>query len=165
MEKSLQDLMAAFAGESQASRKYYHFAAVAEEEGYKQVARLFRAAAMAETIHAGNHLKAAGELKTTRENLAEAIKGEHYEHSEMYPAFLADSQAENNRKATRSFKYAMEVEKVHEALYTKALETLGSDSTDLEYYVCPICGHTHLGKPTDLCPVCGASPDVFIKVD
>lgn len=165
MEKAIKDLEAAFAGESQASRKYHHFASVADSEGYPQVARLFRAAALAETIHAGNHLKAMGGLKTTKENLAEAIAGEHYEHSDMYPGFLVDSEAEGNKKATRSFKFALEVEKIHEELYQKALDTLGTDTTTLEFYVCPICGHTHLGKPTGLCPICATAAEKYIKVD
>lgn len=165
MEKTLKDLKEGFAGESQASRKYHHFAAAADAEGYPQVAKLFRAAALAETIHAGNHLKAAEMIKTTKENLAEAIAGEHYEHSEMYPGFLKDSEAEGNRKATRSFKYAMEVEIVHEQLYQKALDSLGSDTGTDDYYVCPICGHTHYGKPTGLCPICGAAAEKFLKVD
>lgn len=164
MEKTLKDLKDAFAGESQASRKYHHFAAAADQEGFPQVAKLFRAAALAETIHAGNHLKAADMIKSTKENLAEAIAGEHYEHSDMYPGFLKDSEAEEQRKATRSFKYAMEVEKVHEELYQKALDTLGTDTGSDDYYVCPICGHTHYGKPSGLCPVCGADASKFIKV-
>ena len=83
----------------------------------------------------------------------------------MYPGFLVDSEGEANRKATKSFKYAMEVEKIHEELYQKALDTLGTDQTELEYYVCPVCGHTHLGKPTDFCPVCGTAPDKYLKID
>jgi rubrerythrin len=165
MDKSMQDLQAAFAGESQASRKYHHFAIAADQEGYPQVARLFRAAALAETIHAGNHLRAMGKIGATKDNLAEAIAGEHYEHTEMYPGFLTDSEAEANRKASKSFKYAMEVEIIHEQLYQKALETLGNDQTNLDFYVCPVCGHTHLGKPTENCPICGTLPDKYLKVD
>ena len=125
MDQTYEDLKAAFAGESQASRKYYHFSVMADQEGFPQVARLFRAAAMAETIHAGNHLKAMDGVKSTKDNLQEAIAGEHYEHTEMYPGFLVNSEAGENRKATRSFKYAMEVEKIHEELYQKALDTSG----------------------------------------
>jgi rubrerythrin len=165
MDQTYEDLKAAFAGESQASRKYYHFSVMADQEGFPQVARLFRAAAMAETIHAGNHLKAMDGVKSTKDNLQEAIAGEHYEHTEMYPGFLVNSEAGENRKATRSFKYAMEVEKIHEELYQKALDTLGRDSTNLEYYVCPICGHTHLGKPTSACPICASPAEKFIKID
>lgn len=165
MDQTYEDLKAAFAGELQASRKYYHFSVMADQEGFPQVARLFRAAAMAETIHAGNHLKAMDGVKSTKDNLQEAIAGEHYEHTEMYPGFLVNSEAGENRKATRSFKYAMEVEKIHEELYQKALDTLGRDSTNLEYYVCPICGHTHLGKPTSACPICASPAEKFIKID
>lgn len=165
MDKTTQDLQDAFSGESQASRKYYHYAVAADREGYPQVAKLFRAAALAETIHAGNHLKAMDKIKSTQENLADAIAGEHYENSEMYPAFLKDAGEEENKKATRTFHYALEVEKVHEVLYREALETLGSDSDTEDYYVCPICGQTHRGKPTGPCPVCGAPAEKFIRVE
>jgi len=165
MDKTYEDLKEAFSGESQASRKYFHFSVVADQEGFPQVARLFRAAAVAETIHAGNHLKAMDGLKSTAENLKEAIAGENYEHTSMYPGFLVNSEAGENRKATRSFKYAMEVERIHEELYQKALDTLGSDTTSMEFYVCPICGHTHLGKPTVACPICASPAEKYIKVD
>ncbi len=165
MDQVYEDLKAAFAGESQASRKYYHFATVADQEGFPQVARLFRAAAYAETVHAGNHLRAMDAIKSTKENLAEAIAGENYEHSSMYPGFLKNSEAIGNKKANRTYKFAMDVEKLHEELYQKALDTLGSDTTDLEFYVCPICGHTHLGKPEGPCPICGAPAGKYVKVD
>jgi rubrerythrin len=165
MDKSIKDLEAAFAGESQASRKYYHFATVADQEGFPQVAKLFRAAAVAETVHAGNHLRAMDAIKSTKENLASAIAGEHYEHTEMYPSFVKDAEADGNRKANKSFRYAMQVEVIHEELYQKALDTLGQPAEDVEYYVCPICGHTHVGKPTEACPICGTLPEKYMKVD
>ncbi len=163
MSKTSMNLKEAFAGESQASRKYHHFAAAAEKEGYAQVAKLFRAAALAETIHAGNHLKALGEIKSTKENLQAAIEGENYEVVSMYPAFIHDSESEGEKQATRAFKYAWEVEKEHEALYREALEAFGSDQGEVDYYICPICGHTHVGKPTTACPVCGYPAEKFIK--
>jgi len=110
MSKTNENLKDAFAGESQASRKYHHFAAVAEKEGHTQHAKLFRAAALAETIHAGNHLKAMGGINSTKENLQAAIEGENYEVVSMYPEFIQDSEAEGEKQATRTFKYAWEVE-------------------------------------------------------
>lgn len=165
MTKTTKNLEAAFAGESQASRKYHHFAVQADKDGFTQVAKLFRAAALAETIHAGNHLKALGGVNTTRENLQAAIKGENYEVNVMYPEFLTESEAEGEKKATTSFRWAFEVEKGHEELYKKALENLDGAQAEVTYYVCPICGHTHVGKPTDRCPVCGTAADKFILVD
>jgi rubrerythrin len=165
MEKSIKDLEAGFAGESQASRKYYHFAVAADQEGFPQVAKLFRAAAVAETVHAGNHLRAMDAIKTTKENLASAIAGENYEHTEMYPSFIRDAEADGNRKANKSFRYAMQVEVIHEQLYQKALDTLGQPVEDVEYYVCPICGNTHVGKPSEACPICGSAAEKYMKVD
>jgi len=165
MSKTQENLAEAFAGESQASRKYHHFAIAAEQEGFAQIARLFRAAALAETIHAGNHLKALGGISSTKENLQKAIEGEHYEVNTMYPAFHQDSEAEGDKKASRAFKYAWEVEKEHEELYKQALATLEQSAEMAEYYVCPVCGHTHAGKPTTNCPVCGTLATKFIRVD
>ncbi len=164
MSKTQDNLAEAFAGESQASRKYHHFAAAAEQEGFKQVARLFRAAALAETIHAGNHLKAMGGVNSTRENLQTAIEGEHYEVTTMYPAFHKESEEEGDKKASRTFNYAWEVEKEHEELYKKALANLSESNEMMEIYVCPICGHTHVGKPTGNCPVCNTLATKFIPV-
>lgn len=164
MPKTTDHLKAAFAGESQANRKYTYFAEKAAEEGYPQVARLFRAAAYAEAIHARNHLKAMGELKTTAENLQAAIAGENYEVVSMYPEFIKEAEAEGEKKALRSFNWAMEVEKVHEALYRKALESLDKATTEADYYVCPFCGYTHEGSMTDKCPVCGAPAEKFERI-
>jgi len=157
-------LKTAFAGESQANRKYLAFARKADEEGYPQAAKLFRAAAAAETIHAHNHFKALGGIQSTAENLQEAINGENYEVVSMYPPMIADAEAEGDSKATRTFKWAYEVEKVHEALYRKALELLGKEASTADYYVCPVCGYTHEGPLDGKCPVCGAPFEKFERI-
>ena len=161
MSKTLEDLQAAFAGESQANRKYLAFAKKSEEEGFKQVARLFRAAAAAETIHAHTHLRTMDGVGSTADNLKAAIAGENYEAVTMYPGFLKDAQAEGNKKAERSFTYALEAEKVHEELYTAALQSLGQPGEEYDYYVCPVCGFTHARNAPDKCPVCGAAGSKF----
>ncbi len=164
MDKTTKDLMEAFAGESQANRKYIAFAAKADEEGYPQVARLFRAAAMAETIHAHNHLRALKGIKSTRENLQEAISGEAHEFKEMYPGMIAAAKAAGNKEAERTFTFANEVEKVHHALYEKALKTL-EDKKLVDIYVCPVCGYTVEEAVPEKCPVCGAKGKTFKQVD
>jgi len=165
MSKSIDDLKAAFAGESQANRRYLAFAKKAEDEGYAQAARLFRAAAAAETVHALNHFRAMGEVKSTSENLQAAIQGENYEVTVMYPDFLADAEKEQDRKAITSFRYALAVEKVHEALYTKALAALSKDTPVVDFYVCPICGNTFEGSAPDKCPVCNTPAARFEKIN
>lgn len=164
MTKSYDDLMAAFAGESQANRKYLAFAKKADDEGYTQVARLFRAAAHAETVHALTHFRTAGEVKSTEENLKEAVAGEHYENSEMYPAFIKDAEEEGDAKALRSFTWANEVEKIHEMLYREALETLGKPGETYDYYICPVCGYTHARTAPEKCPICGVPASKFEKI-
>jgi rubrerythrin len=165
MSKSTDDLKAAFAGESQANRRYLAFAVKADQEGYTQVAKLFRAAAAAETVHAHNHFRALGEIKSTKDNIQTAIQGENYEVVTMYPDFINDAEAENDKKALASFRWALEVEKVHEALYRSALETLGAaKSVPFDYYVCPVCGFTHAGCAPDKCPVCGTLGARFERV-
>ena len=164
MSKSLDDLQAAFAGESQANRRYLAFAEKADAESHPQVARLFRAAAQAETVHAHNHLLAMDGIKSTSENLQEAIQGENYEHTTMYPAFVKDADAEGNKRAARSFNYAMQVEVEHEGFYRQALESLGKDKEQYDYYICPVCGHTVARGAPDKCPICGAPKDRFIRV-
>ena len=164
MTKSYDDLMAAFAGESQANRKYLAFAKKADEDGQPQVAKLFRAAAAAETVHAHNHLRAAGEVKTTEENLKTAVAGEHYEHTEMYPAFIKDAEADGDKKALRSFNFANEVEKIHEELYKAALANLGKETEVYDYYICPICGYTHARTAPEVCPICGCPGAKFEKI-
>ncbi|MDP3182249.1 MAG: rubrerythrin family protein [Desulfobaccales bacterium] len=164
MSKSVQDLKEAFAGESQANRKYLAFASQADKEGYPQVARLFRAAAEAETIHAHNHLKVLNAVKTTAENLKEAISGETEEFKEMYPRMIADAQAEGNKDAERTFNYANEVEKIHAQLFKKALDTLGEKKVE-DIYVCPTCGYTVEAEPPDNCPVCKTQKKHFRRID
>jgi rubrerythrin len=164
MSKTENNLKDAFAGESQANRKYLAFAKKAEEEGYKQAARLFRAAAEAETVHAHNHLRELKGIKSTKENLAEAISGETHEFTEMYPVMIEEAKSEGNDGAVRSFHIANEVEKIHAALYKKALETLGSN-VETEYYICKVCGCTVEGEAPDVCPVCGAKKIAFYKID
>jgi rubrerythrin len=164
MSKTENNLSEAFAGESQANRKYLAFAKKAEEEGYKQVAKLFRAAAEAETIHAHNHLKELGGIKTTRENLAAAISGETDEFQNMYPKMIEVAEAEGKKSAVRSFTYANAVEKIHADLYKKALDKLGQNP-ETDYHVCQICGNTIEGELPDKCPVCGAPKKMFRKVD
>jgi rubrerythrin len=163
MTKSEQFLMEAFAGESQANRRYLAFAKQAEKEGYPQVAKLFRAAAEAETVHAHAHLQAAGGIKTTAENLKSAIAGETHEFKEMYPEMIAAAQAEGHKAAERSFTYANEVEKVHAALYEKALANLDKQE-NVDYFVCRVCGYTCENEPPEKCPVCGGGAKAFFKV-
>lgn len=160
-EKNLQE---AFAGESQANRKYLAFADKAEREGYKQVARLFRAAAHAETIHAHAHLRAMKGIGDTAANLKEAIAGETHEFKEMYPAMIEAAHREGHKAAERSFTYANEVEKIHAALYQHALDNLDRPS-DAEYHVCTVCGYTCEGEAPGKCPVCGANRNAFVKID
>ena len=167
MTKLKEDLKAAFAGESQANRKYLAFAEKADKDGYPQVAKVFRAAAAAETVHAHNHLRVMGGIKSTLENIKEAIEGEHYEFTKMYPEFLEDAEEEENKQAERTFDYANQVEKVHHKLYQKAFEAVegGKDLEQTELYICPVCGYTHEGDPPENCPVCGAAKKVFKKID
>lgn len=165
MSKSEEYLKEAFAGESQANRRYLAFAEAAEKEGFKQAARLFRAAAEAETIHAIAHLKALKAIHSTKENLQEAIGGETHEFTKMYPEMLAAAKAESNQDALISFYRANEVEKVHAALYQGLLDRLGKDSEEYAYYVCPVCGYTAGKEAPDTCPVCGAKGKSFKKVE
>lgn len=162
--KSEQNLKEAFAGESQANRKYLAFAKQADKEGYAQAAKLFRAAAEAETIHAHSHLRALDGVKSTRENLQEAIAGETHEFTSMYPAMIAAAEAEGAQQALRSFRFANEVEKVHAGLYGKALATLDNKGETFDYFVCPVCGHTVEKEAPDTCVVCGAKGSVFFRV-
>jgi rubrerythrin len=164
VEKSIQNLKEAFAGESQANRRYLAFADKADQEGYPQVARLFRAAAAAETVHAHNHLKALKAIGATAANLKEAVAGETSEFREMYPGMIAAAQSEGHREALRSFEFANEVEKVHAQLFQKALANLEKKEL-VDIFVCSICGHTVEGEPPDQCPVCKAVKKFFKKID
>ena len=167
MSKTEEGLKAAFAGESQANRKYLAFAEKADKEGFPQIAKIFRAAAAAETVHAHNHLRVLGGIKSTKENIKEAIEGEHYEFSEMYPEFLEAAKNEGIKDAERTFHYANEVEKIHHKLYQDALKAIetGKDLEKKDIYICPVCGYTHEGEPPEKCPVCGAMKNAFKKID
>jgi rubrerythrin len=165
MSKSEQSLREAFAGESQANRKYLAFSAKADQEGFPQVARLFRAAAEAETVHAHNHLRALNGIKSTKENLNEAIAGETHEFKKMYPEMIEAAKAEGNQTAERSFNYANAVEKIHAHLYQNLLDTLGKAKENYSYYVCPVCGNTVEKEPPETCPICGAKGSMFKKVE
>lgn len=165
MKKTEDCLKEAFAGESQANRKYLAFAERADKDGYAQVARLFRAAAAAETIHAHNHLRALKGVGSTKENLKDAVSGEIYEFKNMYPEMIEVAVAEGNKIAERTFRYANEVEKIHAQLYQMALESLDSLQEDYPYYVCPVCGYTAEREAPEQCPVCGAKGSLFKRID
>ena len=165
MPDTNENLQTAFAGESQANRKYTAFSRQADKEGLPGVAKLFRTIAEAETIHALGHLKAMGVVKSTAENLEGAIGGETYEFTEMYPPMLEQAQAEGH-KSKVMFKYALDVEQVHAALYKQALEAVkaGKDLDAGEIYLCPVCGHVEFGTPPDTCPVCNVKSDKYIVI-
>lgn len=161
-EKNVQD---AFSGESQAHMKYLAFSKKAESEGKPNIARLFKAIAYAEQIHAINHLKVLGDLGDTAENLQTAIDGENFEVEEMYPAYDAVAKLQTEKEAIRSIHYAIEAEKVHAAMYTEAKESVkqGKDIEPDDIYICAVCGHTASGTAPDSCPICGVSKDKFVK--
>lgn len=163
---TIDNLKGAFAGESQANRKYLAFAKKAEADGYPQIARLFRAAAEAETVHAHAHLRVMGGVKSTGENLQAAIEGEGFEFTKMYPEYVAEAEKEGNKAALNSFKFAMAVEKVHHGLYTEALKSFqsGKDLPAAPIFVCDVCGYTVAGDVPDKCPVCGAKRERFFEV-
>lgn len=165
MTSTQENLQEAFAGEGQANRKYLAYAQQAEKDGFPNVARLFRTAAEAETIHAMGHFDAMGGVRSTAENLQDAMDGETYEYKEMYPPMIAQAEAENH-KAKRMFKYASKAEAVHAGIYKQALEAVktGKDLAAIEFYLCPVCGHIELGKPTDACPICHAKPEKFVRM-
>ncbi|MBW2985759.1 rubrerythrin family protein [Candidatus Woesearchaeota archaeon] len=162
-----ENLQEAFAGESQANRKYLFFADKAEMEGRKQIARLFRAAAASETAHARNHLSVMKGIKTTEENLVDAFEGEKYEAEKMYPRFINEAEETEDNEAIRTFKWAIAAEKIHEREYEKALKAI-KEKKDLEptnYHVCPVCGYTFVGDEIpDICPVCSAPKDKFEEI-
>lgn len=165
MTTTMKNLKEAFAGESQANRKYLAFAAKAEKEGFANVARLFRTAAEAETIHALGHLEAMGGIGSTADNLQAAIEGETYEFEEMYPPMIEQAAADGH-KARRMFNFAARTEEIHARLYRQALEAVaqGKDMEEAEFYLCPVCGHIELGAPPDSCPVCGVKAEKFVLV-
>jgi len=167
MSNTQENLETAFAGESQANRRYLFFADKAEKEGYPRIAKLFRAAAEAETVHARNHLKTMGGIGSTKDNLQVAIKGELYEFTKMYPGFIEQAKAENNDDAETGFDWANKVEKIHHRLYQKALADLeaGEQIKDGPYFVCQGCGYTVAGEAPEKCPVCGAPRSKFKRVE
>ena len=161
--ETMNNLAQAFAGESQANRKYLAFAEKADKEGYPQAAKLFRAAAHAETVHALSHLKTMGKIGSTKENLKAAIEGETFEFTKMYPVMIEKAKEEDQTEAFKSFSYANSVEVQHASLYQQALDNLGNlEATD--YQVCSVCGYTCAGAPPDVCPVCGSTAKAFMKI-
>ncbi|MBW1846248.1 MAG: rubrerythrin family protein [Deltaproteobacteria bacterium] len=161
------NLKKAFAGESQANRKYLAFSKKSETDGFKQIAKLFRAAAAAETVHAHAHLAAMDGIKSTEENLVSAVEGESHEFENMYPPFLKEAQEEGNKPAERSFRFALAVEEIHHSLYNEALESVkaGKDLPEKKIYVCEVCGNTVYDNPPEKCPVCSASQSKFTEID
>jgi rubrerythrin len=152
-----ENLKTAFAGESQATNKYLAYADKAQREGFPVVARLFRAVAAAETVHAQNHFRALEAARSTLENLIDAQAGENYEVGEMYPPMLAEAETEGHKKAVRAIHFALEAEKIHSVLYGQAIAAVqaGHDLSDVKVYICPVCGHTVIGVAPDKCPICG----------
>ena len=167
MTKTDDNLKAAFAGESQANRMYLAFAKKAEEEGFPQIAMLFKAAAQAETVHALNHLRVMGQVKSSADNLGTSVSGETYEFKKMYPEFIVDAKKDGNKQAENSFDYANKVEQIHATLYQKALDILKSKNqpAKADYYVCPVCGNTFEGTTPDVCPICATLKEKFMKIE
>lgn len=167
MTKTDENLKAAFAGESQANRMYLAFAKKAEEEGFTQIANLFKAAAEAETVHALNHLRVMGQVKTTADNLGTAVSGETHEFKSMYPQMIEDAKAESNKKAVQTFDYANKVEQIHAKLYQKALDALKANKSlpADDIFVCPVCGNTFEGKAPDICPICATLKGKYVKIE
>lgn len=158
------NLQKAFAGEAQANRKYLAFAKKAESEGYKQVAKLFRAVAEAETVHAMSHLQKMNGVKSTEDNLRQAVIGETYEANEMYPSMITHAREDGNTEVETGFRWADKVEAEHAELYKEALEKL-KNLPEGDYFVCQICGHTHFGSAPEVCPVCGAPKEKFTEIN
>lgn len=167
MSRTKDNLESAFTGESKANRKYLFFAEKAEEEGQKRIARLFRAAADAETAHARNHLKVMRGIETTKENLLAAISGENHEFTEMYPSFIKEAESEGENKAVRSFSLANRVEEIHHNLYQDTLSRLekGEIPELKSFYVCQYCGNTVEGEAPEVCPICGAPRSMFKLIE
>jgi len=167
MSNTEENLQSAFAGESQANRRYLFFADKAEKEGHNQVARLFRAAAEAETIHARNHFAAMDGVGSTRDNLMAGAIGEHYEFTRMYPPFIEQAESEDNKRAQVSFEYANEVEQIHHRHFEAAIKAFeaGQQLEDKPYFVCQVCGNTVAGEAPERCPICGAPRGKFKRVE
>jgi rubrerythrin len=166
VSNAIEKLKAAFSGESQANRRYLAFAIKADKEGLPQIARLFRAAAEAETVHAINHLRIAGAIGMTVSNLQEAITGENFEFTKMYPQYLEIAKTEGNKQAEWSFNVANQVEEIHAGLFQKALQTLesGKELEAITYHVCKVCGNTVEKAAPERCPICGAPTNQFINI-
>ena len=166
MVKTVDNLKNAIAGESQANRRYLAFARKADEDGFSQVAKLFRAAAEAETVHALNHLRIAGDVRSTAENLEGAVAGETFEYKKMYPEYIAAAKQEKNEQATWSFDVANRVEEVHAGLFSNAVQALKNkkELAQVDYYVCRTCGNTVEGEAPEKCPICGSPKSRFFKV-
>ncbi len=167
MSSTQENLQEAFAGESQANRRYLFFADKAEKEGYPQIARVFRATAEAETVHARNHLETMGGIGSTKDNLKVAISGENYEFTKMYPGFIEQAKSENNERAEISFTHANAVEKIHHDIYQEVLKALeaGQQLKDEPYFVCQFCGNTVAGEAPERCSICGAPRSKFKRVE
>lgn len=167
MSKTDENLKAAFAGESQANRRYLFFADKADQEGHKQIARLLRAAAEAETVHARNHFRVMQGVNSTLDNLAVAISGEYHEFTEMYPEFIEQAAGDGNKKASDSFDLANKVERIHHRLFQEARSSLeqGKALAEQPFFVCQVCGNTVEGEAPDVCPICGAPKKRFKRVD
>jgi rubrerythrin len=165
MPTTKENLAVAFAGESQANRKYLAFAKAAEKEGYAQIAKLFRAASDAETIHALAHFQNMGGVGTTLENLKSAVAGETYEYTEMYPPMVEQAKLEGH-KGKVMLAFANEAEKVHARLFREALEAMqaGKDLSQMDVYLCPVCGDLEFGLPPEKCPICGAPRSKYQKI-
>ena len=166
MSKTDENLKAAFAGESQANQKYLGFAEKAGKEKFPMVAKLFRAAARAEHVHAQRHARVMHIIGATLDNLKAAASGEAYEFTEMYPVFLREAEQEGNQAACRAFDDANDVEKIHHALYSRAIESVqqGKDLPQSKIFVCGNCGNTVLGEPPEKCPVCGVPKSQFKEI-
>jgi len=167
MGKTTDNLKAAFAGESQARNKYIAYGRKAELEGMPNVAKLFRAAADAEEVHAIRHWKALGMVRDTLQNLEDGLAGETYEIVDMYPEFLAQAEKEQEITATYAFKGALEAEKIHQKLYAAAIEAVKAGARDIEafrVYTCEVCGYTHVGEPIEKCPICSVPWTKFHEV-
>jgi len=167
MSQTDENLEEAFAGESQANRKYTSFANRADKEKFLTIARLFRAAAAAEAVHAANHLRVMKGVASTLDNLKVAASGEAQEFREMYPAFIQQARKEENKEAARTFDYANQVEEIHHALYTRAVQAQekGQDLPETKYFVCGSCGNTVEGEPPEKCPICGAPRSRFMPIE
>lgn len=166
MSDTNENLKSAFAGESQANRRYTAFARKADDEGFPQIAKLFRAAAEAETVHALNHLRVSSGVKSTDANLETALSGETFEFQKMYPEYLKAAEREGNKQAGWSFDVANKVEQIHAGFYSKAIEAIKSkkDLARIDYYVCSVCGNTVEDNAPERCPICGAPKNKFSKI-